>query len=596
MRGFGEISKGGGDASVLKIGEKVRIRLLALDGNPVAAWDQHAIEDPKDKDQAQFVVCPGSGCPLCRKPTSPEKDKDGRNKQYFPRSARYAINVWSYEHNAVKTLIAGPQIFKEFENATKAGIDVTTRDWIITREGKGRSTKYITNYLDPSDFGQQTGPEDLQDLSKYEKSDTIDAIFKKLEDMGIDYDALPIPEFTLQEAEEFVMPYGKHRGETMEQIASNDLSYLQFMHGRQLEQGRYGDPVFIAMQTVLEDRGEVEPLGEVGFTPPPTPQAEPTPEPAAQTAPTPSEPEASDLVEMIGPDGKTNMVPESTVEALLAAGYTRPEPEPEPEPEEPAMVVLIAPDKTETPFPAEVVDAMLAAGYTRKDAEPETVKPSEAREVPGDEYVKVRMGGGPEMSVKFEDCMRVLNQGGIEVIFTDPEVNAYANTQLEFNQRQGPDPEPSAVGEAMSKLHDDAHAEADGGKPMADGGSPGQSSLDGEPTKGEDDQWTHPALEKPYKTKGSATQALNRLRKKQEDAAPAEPAPAAPPAAPAADGEDTQEAALERVKDLLANGASSDYGELLKMFDEIAGKRTLTEFNLSELQQLESRLQTKAAA
>src|SRR4051794_11680265 len=105
MKQWGQVTtaqKGEKDPNILTLGDSTKLRPLDLG---VAAWEQHSIENPEDDQQVTFVTCPGRRvCPLDKKPSSPA------GVQYFPRSKRFACNVWSYGDNAVKVLIAGPQV------------------------------------------------------------------------------------------------------------------------------------------------------------------------------------------------------------------------------------------------------------------------------------------------------------------------------------------------------------------------------------------------------------------------------------------------------------------------------------------------------
>lgn len=246
---------GGGNPNVMRLQTTNRVRIL--DSRP-ARWRQHIVENPDNPDSVTFITCSQDGCPLCRKPEGPDP-KTGKTRRYFPVQRRFATNVWDYETQSVKILIAGPQVFDEFASASELGYDPAECDWIIHKTGTGKQTSYKLVRGDKEPFGQEITPTQLHDLSKYITPQSDEQIFETLERMGIDYDALPIYEFSLEEALSFVMPYGKHKGMTIEQLMATEEQYAQWLHSKKSEDGAFGDPVYLAINTVLESRNGVNP-------------------------------------------------------------------------------------------------------------------------------------------------------------------------------------------------------------------------------------------------------------------------------------------------------------------------------------------------
>lgn len=355
------------DPNVLVIEDGTRFRLLS---DEIATWKQHVIEDPKDDEKVVFVTCPGPRtCPLDRKPVAVNPDgsikfEDGRPVNNFPISTRRAVNVWDYKSNSVKILIGGPQVFDAFDEDARNSVNVVGCDYVIGKTGARRQTKYKMTRLDSSP-GPTVTADDLHDLSKYEAPAALEEIFKKLEDFGIDYDSIPIPRFSLDDALSYVMPYTKFKNMTIEAMVAQDEDYAKWLHGTKLEQGQLGDPVFQALQTVLEDLGQAPPLDL---------DAVPSAAQAASTS-TPQEKPVADLVTLIDKDGVPGEYPASAKDALLAAGYVEPAPEPDPEPAA-GTVTLIGPDGAKGEYPESAKGALLAAGYQLAGPLPATDAPA----------------------------------------------------------------------------------------------------------------------------------------------------------------------------------------------------------------------------
>lgn len=568
---WGQATKGqsgGGDPNIVTIGEKTRIRPLQVEGAPVVTWSQHIIENPRDADQVEFVICPGRGCPLCRKPHNP------KGQDYWSLQTRHGANVWCYEEGQTgpKILIAGKQVFKEFDAAAEVGILPHECDWVIVKSGKGLQTSYSVQRLDKSPAEFTVEPGDLFDLSKYEKPPSFEQILEKVESMGIDYDALPVPTFTVEAALAFVLPYGKLKGETIESAMASDDQYIDWMYNAKKDRGQYGDIVFIAIHTILESQGKAEALPELDRAPgeaysPPS-EAD---EPPAQA---PTQADSPAMVTLVGPGGDEVEVPEATADALKAAGYTKPEP---PEPEPATGDVRLVKDGQEITVPAgPAADALKAQGYTEFSDLPTDAAPP--REFADDEPVKVSIAGGPEVELPFSAAVQTMNAGTV-IVFIDPAADAAAQTKLAFNQRQGPPARQSVAGAAM--------AEAAGDQPVA------QTTDSVPPDPDRPFTCPHNCGEGPYKTQGALTQHIN---KKHDGVAPqggteAAPAPAESNGAPA--GGDL-EAARDRVKDLLAKQDTKDFTKLLDLFDEVAGVRDVMQMDIGQLAALETKLQETA--
>lgn len=623
--GWGTVTakgSGEGDPNVLTLKDATKIRLVEPGS---VKWRQHFIESSKDDEQGRSCVCPkgpdgraNQPCPCCMKPV------DEKGNQRFSVSRRFATNVWDYDSGSVKVLIGGPQIFEEFDTRAAAGLDPTACDWIIHKVGEKKQTKYKMIPANDAPFAEDVKPGDLHDLDKYAMPDTAEQIFEKMEAMGIDYDALEIPTFTLDKAESFQMPYGKFRGLTMEAIYATDKEYMAYLYNAKREQGSYGDPVFIAMHTLLEDRGEVEPLDEFPEIVRPSGNAKAAePEPSAGT------------VCLVGPDGNEMDVPEGAVEAMLSAGFSRPEPEPEVPADD--QVMLVAPDGTESAFPSAVVDALLQAGY--KPVDQQAAAPAE----PDDDDQVIVDIAGTQASMAYKDAKGLITSGtatlvlvvGVTDVTADPEPYKLPADDDEVQVKLRALPTPIAIpfkdaraivlkGDGVfedaqldAAVREDAGDDRDQAAataaattgdphPPAGSSSGGPTSGDGGPadlspalTVQVEDGWTHPALDGDVKkTKGAVTQALNRLKKSGPEAGATQASTSgagggsAPAASSNGDG-GTREEKLNTAKDLVATAGFNDFNKMIDLFESVSepSKRNISDFTEADLDRLITKLQ-----
>lgn len=562
---------GGMDPNVLDLQESNTVRLI----DPgVVAWRQHYVTSAVDPEQGRSVVCPkgadgrdNATCPLCMKNT------DENGKQRFSISRRYAVNVWDYESGSVKVLIAGPKVFEEFDAVASVGLDVTAKDFVIHKMGKSINTTYkVVRGDNEAALPVQIGPSDLHDRAKYETPATQERIFEVLQEMGIDYDSLKLPSFTLEEAEAWILPFTKHKGMKIEQVVSQDPEWCNWMHTTKLEGGQTGDPMFIALHTVMEARGMVGPIDEIEAAPP-KPKEESTSAEQGTTTPNGNGP-AAGLTRVISAEGAELDVPEVALEALLAQGYTQWE-EPTPEPETPTEITLVGPNGDEIQAGPDAVEALKAAGFTIKGEEAPAADPEPEFTIPADsDQVQVKVSAVPTpLTMDFKDAKGIVsrNQG----VFVDEQLAAAVAADRQDDKAVAQEvaataakPDPAGAADVSIELDD----------------------LDPKLTTQDDEgNWSHPAIEGTKKSKGAITQALNKLRKKAESngAVPTSTAP-----------EGSSEALLEQAKNMLANmpELQADFNNLLNLFEEVAGKRQITDFTDDELQKLIVKLEELQSA
>lgn len=586
---------GGGDPNVLDLKDATRIRLLEPSS---VKWRQHSIDgknfDGVDDDKFRSCVCPkgadGRGpdpCPLCMKPS------DAEGNQRFNISRRFATNVWDYASESVKVLIGGPQVFQPFDEAAKVGIDPTQSDWIIHKTGSGQQTKYKMTRDNPSP-GPQVEPGQLHDLDKYGEPMSAQKIFEVLEDLGIDYDSLETPSFTVEQAEAFVLPFGKHKGETVEQVYHSDKSWLEFIHDAKLSDGNTGDSVFLAINTVLAHYGDAEPLDVAPAAPPrpatATQSSTPAPGPQAAPAPTEAVPVANGAgpteVELVGPDGNVVTVPIAAKDALLASGFTEPQSESPHEPND-ADIVGVEISGTITAMPYSAAKALVASGVAKlvtadpgsvpqdPPAEPEPVMPAD------EDMVQVKLTALPHaIPMAWGDFKKLPADSGK----LEDEALAAAWAKAQVADEHADQIRDAARNGEVQESHPSEQASGDPLNPALT-------------VQGEGGRWTHPALPagKDYATKGAVTQALNRL--KAGGGSVSESAPAAAGPAPAADATG-REAKLQACKDKMARmpEIQNDFTRILELFQSVAGKRNITDFTEDELDKLSAKLDEMLAA
>jgi len=568
---YGNLNKtSSADPNILKLQETTRVRPL---DNVVADWRQHAIQHPTDPEQFASVVCPGPrSCPLCRKPA----DVDG--EQRFPISRRYATNVWDYASSSVKVLIAGPQVFGELDAAHKVGIEPATCDWTIVKEGTKRMTKYRMIRHDAGALPVQVTPDQLLDVAKYEVPATTQEIFDALERFGIDYDSLQAPSFSYDEALAFEMPYTSYKGQTLEQMFEDDdaRGFAVWLHGQKLEQGQLGDPVFLAFQAVMEERGMAPPLEEQLQNlpePPETGQPVQNPRPAGpvpvgrtvQPVHVQQSPATQSLVHLISPEGLEVHVPATVADLMRQQGFK--DPAPEPPPAAPSVVKVQVGDQV-LELDSNAAAALVTAGAgTLVDEAPEPEPEPPKLPLP-DEPVGLEIGGAT-VQMPFVQAAQLVDQG--HGVFADVSLTELYRIH---NERAAAQPDPMQTGQS-----------ATASTPAADSESPSTSSSPASESPGADPNKPFKCqhCEAAYKTKGGLTQHMNKVH---------EPQPAAV-SAPAASAQENGApmGVLERVKDKVARAPfARDYSKLIGIFHTETGKRNILEMDEAELVKLEKRL------
>ena len=219
-------SNGGADEIRFESGVAKKLRLLMpADGQPYS-YLEHCLEVEKMENGQmtrtfRTIRCPKTNknpyaeCPLC----------DG---QKVRRRVRHVCNVWDYDQGKVQKLNAGESVFKPIATARKMGADVLAMDWGVMKTGTDRNdTEYTATNLGATPFELPAGTQ-LFDIEADYAPSSIEDMRATVESAGGDWNDLITPPQlvfpTLADALAHVMPNGKHKGKTFQQMWDEDKS------------------------------------------------------------------------------------------------------------------------------------------------------------------------------------------------------------------------------------------------------------------------------------------------------------------------------------------------------------------------------------
>lgn len=231
ITGDAKILPGGGgsiDEIKFEADKPVRVKLLLRPEEQPYSYLEHAIEaeavgaDGKTVRQFRTIRCtkttanPNAYCPICE-------------GQRFRRRVRNAANVWDYEQGKVQKLNAGDGIWKPIATTRKMGVDVLAVDWGLMRTGTDRNdTSYTATNLGASQFNGPVPEEQLFNIEADYAPHTIDEMKAIVESIGLTWDFVTTPPQlqypTLQDALAHVMPNGRYKDQTFQQIWQADQS------------------------------------------------------------------------------------------------------------------------------------------------------------------------------------------------------------------------------------------------------------------------------------------------------------------------------------------------------------------------------------
>lgn len=285
-------------------GKPKKIRILLREGEQPYSYLEHTLEVERIENGqtvrvfrtircAKTANNPNAYCPLC----------DG---QQLKRRARNASNVWDYDTGTVQKLNAGDSVWKPIATTRKLGVNILNCDWAIMKSGQTRNdTEYATTNLGESPF-QLPADAQLFDIEQEYAPHTVEEMKAIVESCGVSWESVITPpelQFpTLQEALAHVMPNGKYKDQTFDQIWKADPSPKGMINFLATKSNRI-TPEKAAAQVIMVNLGGANIPGvpvynsngtvEVNSTPAPQAQATPVapnvqPKPVQNIAPTPT--------------------------------------------------------------------------------------------------------------------------------------------------------------------------------------------------------------------------------------------------------------------------------------------------------------------
>ena len=256
---------------------KKRVRLLpeVAQGGPKSMWF-YTISTPADGYRTWL---------------SPAKNEDffAENRNVFGVKATHAGLVYDYDEQAIKILEAGNSIWEAIKDLVEAGKDLSGRDIIITKKGTGRSTTYSVVDCDPTPAPAGLDTMDRPDLEARYVPVTKEEVLEDLRVLGFTnpeqiFTKVPIdPKVAMT----FPIPFGKHKGVTLQQLISVDVKYMSFLCTKIDRQDvkNYARVVSNALLGTAYEVGGASPSMEQLDFKAPEEGADQTPPPAQEQAP-----------------------------------------------------------------------------------------------------------------------------------------------------------------------------------------------------------------------------------------------------------------------------------------------------------------------
>lgn len=324
---------GNSNEVIFETGKPRKFRLLLAEGEQPYSYLEHAIEvdvieGGQTVHQFRTVRCPKTSknpnapCPLC----------DG---QRYKRRARNAANVWDFDANCVRKLNQGDSVWKPIGTTKKMGVDVCGVDWVVLKTGEGRNdTEYSCTNLGSSAFVLPADAQLYNIEAEYAPA-TVEEMQAVVEGMGISWQtACTLPEMTfpsLADALAHVMPNGKYKGQTLQQLWDADKSPRGMINFLGIKSDRVSDEK-AAAQIILVNLGGANipgvPRGGNGGTVQGSAVAAPTVSAPMQMSPaisaTPASPNTSAApVTVVARQSKVNEINQllSTKERFIKGSY-----------------------------------------------------------------------------------------------------------------------------------------------------------------------------------------------------------------------------------------------------------------------------------
>ena len=292
-------------------GKPKKIRILLREGEQPYSYLEHTLEVEKIENGqtvrvfrtircAKTANNPNAYCPLC----------DG---QQLKRRARNASNVWDYDTGTVQKLNAGDSVWKPIATTRKLGVNILNCDWAIMKSGQTRNdTEYATTNLGESPF-QLPADVQLFDIEHEYAPHTVEEMKAIVESCGVSWESVITPpelQFpTLQEALAHVMPNGKYKDQTFDQIWKADPSPKGMINFLATKSNRI-TPEKAAAQVIMVNLGGANIPGVPVYNGNGTVEVNSTPAPQAQ---------ATTVAHSVQPKPVQNVTPAPTVQPVNSA-------------------------------------------------------------------------------------------------------------------------------------------------------------------------------------------------------------------------------------------------------------------------------------
>lgn len=267
-------------------GKPKKIRILLREGEQPYSYLEHTLEVERIENGqtvrvfrtircAKTANNPNAYCPLC----------DG---QQLKRRARNASNVWDYDTGTVQKLNAGDSVWKPIATTRKLGVNILNCDWAIMKSGQTRNdTEYATTNLGESPF-QLPADAQLFNIEQEYAPHTVEEMKAIVESCGVSWESVITPpelQFpTLQEALAHVMPNGKYKDQTFDQIWKADPSPKGMINFLATKSNRI-TPEKAAAQVIMVNLGGANIPGVPVYNSNGTVEVNSTPVPQAQATP-----------------------------------------------------------------------------------------------------------------------------------------------------------------------------------------------------------------------------------------------------------------------------------------------------------------------
>ena len=208
----------------IKPNQTVKIHVLLNEGEEPRSYWTHFIRCADGRSRS--VICPGRDvCPGCIKGTVKSRK-------------RHAVNVWSYDDNAVKILETGNSVMQQMKLIYDQFGSLNEVDLAIRRTGSGLDTAYTVTAMQlatPFEWGNK----ELYDIDILKSPDSAEKINAYLSGGTAPIAGAPTPvprqpqESTDAPSPNTTIPslkvdFGKYKGMTMAEIAEKDMNYVKW--------------------------------------------------------------------------------------------------------------------------------------------------------------------------------------------------------------------------------------------------------------------------------------------------------------------------------------------------------------------------------